>query len=52
MSARKRQARGEAMDNLRFMTLRSFAEAMARLGIHTAGDLLATGKALRAVRHA
>lgn len=36
--------------NVRFLTLRAFAEAMAQLGIHTAGDLMAMGKVLREVR--
>lgn len=36
--------------NITFLTLRAFAEAMAQIGIHTAGDLMASGKVLREVR--
>lgn len=36
--------------NITFLTLRAFAEAMAQLGIHTAGDLMAMGKVLREVK--
>lgn len=36
--------------NITYLTLRAFAEAMAQIGIHTAGDLMASGKVLREVR--
>ena len=36
--------------NITFLTLRAFAEAMAQIVIHTAGDLMASGKVLREVR--
>ena len=36
--------------SITFLTLRAFAEAMAQIGIHTAGDLMASGKVLREVR--
>jgi hypothetical protein len=36
--------------NVTYLTLRAFAEAMAQIGIHTAGDLMASGKVLREVK--
>lgn len=36
--------------NATYLTLRAFAEAMAQIGIHTAGDLMASGKVLPEVR--
>jgi hypothetical protein len=36
--------------NIRFLTRRAFAEAMAQLGIHTAAEVMAMGKVLREVQ--
>ena len=40
------------MNNIRFITLRAAIEALALMGIHTQGDLIAAGKQLREVKHA
>ncbi|WP_257785020.1 hypothetical protein [Pseudomonas sp. TCU-HL1] len=39
------------MSNVRFLPLRAAIEALALKGIQTQGDLVATGKQLREVKH-